>query len=108
MIQQALVNLIGNACLHAGEGAEISVETRMRAEGPVLVVCDNGPGIPDTEHDAVQEPFARLDRSRSTPGSGLGLALVRAIAEHHGAMLVLRDNQPGLCAEIRFSSFNKV
>ena len=59
-------------------------------------MADNGPGIPAEERDKVLARFYRLDRSRSTPGSGLGLALVAAIAELHEARLTLDDNAPGL------------
>jgi signal transduction histidine kinase len=60
------------------------------------VVADNGPGIPETMRESVFKRFIRLDRSRSTPGSGLGLSLVAAIAELHGITVTLGDNEPGL------------
>ncbi|WP_298193472.1 sensor histidine kinase, partial [Metallibacterium sp.] len=60
-------------------------------------------GIPESERENVLQPFKRLDRSRHTPGNGLGLALVRAVAELHGAQLRLIDNQPGLRVELRFT-----
>ena len=59
-------------------------------------VADNGPGIPEAERDKVFDRFYRLDRSRTTKGSGLGLALVKAIATLHGLSLTLSDNNPGL------------
>jgi signal transduction histidine kinase len=61
-----------------------------------LEVGDNGPGIPEAERDKVFDRFYRLDRSRTTAGSGLGLALVKAIATLHGLSLRLEDRQPGL------------
>jgi signal transduction histidine kinase len=70
----------------------------LRAEGgeAVISVTDSGPGIPEHLRQKVLERFVRLDESRSRPGNGLGLSLVKAIAEHHGAGLSLGDNRPGL------------
>lgn len=69
-----------------------------------LAVTDTGPGIPEAARVAVFEPFHRLDPSRNRPGSGLGLALVRAIAERHGAAIILSDNAPGLRVVIEFGA----
>jgi signal transduction histidine kinase len=71
-------------------------------DGPVLVVGDNGPGIPAAEHENVLRRFYRLEKSRTTPGNGLGLALVKAIADLHDARIELADNTPGLRVEIHF------
>jgi signal transduction histidine kinase len=60
------------------------------------MVSDNGPGIPPQYRQAVLQRFYRLDRSRTTPGSGLGLSLVSAVASLHNTTLVLADNEPGL------------
>ncbi|WP_324260323.1 sensor histidine kinase [Altererythrobacter sp. H2] len=68
----------------------------------VIRIQDNGSGIAAAEHERVQQRFVRLESSRSTPGHGLGLSLVRAIAEAHGGRLVLGDAEPGLVAELRF------
>ncbi|EQD55101.1 ATP-binding region, ATPase-like domain protein, partial [mine drainage metagenome] len=62
------------------------------------------PGIPVEERDNVLQPFRRLDRSRHTAGNGLGLALVRAVAELHDAELTLTDNAPGLRISLRFAT----
>ena len=64
--------------------------------GPVVTVADTGPGIPADERERVLERFVRLDGHRSTPGNGLGLSLVSAVAKLHGATLRLEDNHPGL------------
>ncbi|MGV6811727.1 MAG: ATP-binding protein [Brevirhabdus sp.] len=96
MLAQALTNLVENALRHCPESATISIST-----GPgTVTVCDNGPGIPEVERDRVTRRFYRLEASRNTPGSGLGLSLVQAIARLHGGQLDLSDNAPGLCARI--------
>jgi signal transduction histidine kinase len=101
LLRQAIANLIENALTHGGPG--VSVEVRVRAEpGPILSVRDNGPGIPASERGRVLERFYRLDRSRNTPGSGLGLALVAAVARLHGATLRLEDAKPGLEVSLAF------
>jgi signal transduction histidine kinase len=101
LLRQAIANLIENALTHGGPG--VSVEVRVRAEpSPILSVRDNGPGIPASEHGRVLERFYRLDRSRNTPGSGLGLALVAAVARLHGATLRLEDAKPGLEVSMAF------
>jgi signal transduction histidine kinase len=69
----------------------------------VLVkVCDSGPGIPAEERDNVFRRLYRLDSSRTTPGSGLGLSLVKAVADLHGAAIILKDNNPGLAVIVSF------
>lgn len=104
-LQQMLVNLLSNAHKHTPEGAHIVVNLRREGEETAwLTVCDDGPGIADQERTEVLKPFVRLDRSRSREGSGLGLALVQAVATRHGASVVLSDNGPGLCVGIRFQA----
>ena len=66
----------------------------------VLTVSDRGPGIPERDRTRVVDRFVRLERSRSQPGSGLGLSLVSAVARLHGGELKLEDNAPGLRARI--------
>jgi signal transduction histidine kinase len=62
----------------------------------VIDVADRGPGIPEADRDSVFDRFVRLERSRSTPGNGLGLSLVRAVARRHGGSVALVDGFPGL------------
>lgn len=75
----------------------------MNTEGgvPVLCVADSGPGIPKPEREKVFRRFYRLESSRTTPGSGLGLALMKAVADLHGASINLSDNGPGLRVTVR-------
>lgn len=97
LLTQLLVNLVENALRHTPLGTTIRVELgRDRGGRAVLSVADNGPGIPEEERARVLDRFYRCERSRTTPGNGLGLSLVAAIAAFHGAVLVLEDAEPGL------------
>ncbi|HEX9465727.1 MAG TPA: HAMP domain-containing sensor histidine kinase [Alphaproteobacteria bacterium] len=102
LLSQALANLLDNAIKCAPEGGRIDVELTSGPDGSVLSVADNGPGVPAQYRDKVLERFFRLDASRSTPGSGLGLSLVAAVAQLHDARLALTDNRPGLRVTITF------
>lgn len=102
LLTQLLANLIENSLRHCGAGKRIELSLDETMEGYVVTVADNGPGIPETERQRVLQPFARLDASRTTPGAGLGLSLVAAIAALHDARLVLADNGPGLAVSIHF------
>ncbi len=103
MLRQMLVNLIENAICHCPAGTEITLEAGGSAqEGAFICVSDNGFGLLPELREKVLEPFFRVDASRSTPGSGLGLTLVHAIAVRHSATLSLEDNQPGLRVRVAF------
>ena len=107
LLAQAVSNLIENAVKH-GRGDRplaIAIELREIDERVRLTVADNGPGVPADEREKVQQRFARLDASRTTEGTGLGLALVRAVARLHGGTLTLDDHrqgtdEPGLAATL--------
>jgi len=88
---------------HTPPGTHIVVALAQAGDDAVASVADDGPGIPEGERDKVLQRFYRLAASRTTPGNGLGLALVAAIAELHGAKLELGDNRPGLRVSLRFS-----
>ena len=101
LLAQAVGNLIDNALKYAGEQGQVKVEVQRRSDGLVeICVTDGGPGIPDTEKPKVTQRFYRGDRSRGTPGVGLGLSLVQAVAKLHGGTLELTDNSPGLRARM--------
>ncbi len=102
LLTQMLVNLVENALRHSPGGTKIDVRLERVAGSANCVVADNGPGIPAEEHDKVFRRFYRLDASRATPGSGLGLSLVAAIAELHRISVDLADNGPGLKVTLRF------
>jgi len=101
LLAQAVTNLIDNALKYARDGGNVTVEVLRRAEGAAeIVVADDGPGICDAEKAKAPERFYRGDTSRGTPGVGLGLSLVAAVAKLHGGALVLADNHPGLRAQL--------
>ena len=102
LLTQLFANLIENAIRHSPPGTRIDVGLTHRGERHVAVVADNGRGIPKDEREKVFRRLYRLERERSTPGSGLGLSLVAAIAELHGAAVELNDNAPGLRVEVSF------
>jgi signal transduction histidine kinase len=95
---------VENAVRHGRDGGRVSLIVAIgELRGEVTVaVEDDGPGIPPEQHERVFRRFHRLDAARATPGSGLGLALVRAVAELHGATIRLEDAAPGLRVTVRF------
>jgi signal transduction histidine kinase len=101
LIVQALVNLIENAIRHCPAGTAIACRV---TPGPGLEVRDNGPGLPPAERAKVTRRLYRTDKSRKTPGSGLGLALVKAVADLHGATLTIDDAAPGLVVRLEFQA----
>lgn len=101
LLAQLFSNLIENALNHTPSGSGVRMVLARTATGFEAQVSDNGPGIPETERDKVFDRFYRLDRSRTTKGSGLGLALVKAIASLHGLSLALEDNKPGLAVVVK-------
>lgn len=102
LIGQAMVNLLENAMKYAkpedGRAGKISVSLKRVGGSVVIVVADNGPGIAEADRSRVLERFVRLEKSRSEPGSGLGLALVNAVARLHGGNFSIEDNGPGVRA----------
>jgi signal transduction histidine kinase len=102
LLTQMTANLLENSIRHCPPGAVIALTLTREAGLPLLCVTDSGRGIPEAERDKVFRRFYRLETSRTTPGNGLGLALVKAVAELHGASVELGDNRPGLRAAVRF------
>ena len=106
LVSQALANLVDNAIKYARRdengvaNGEIVVAARDEGSGIELAVSDHGPGIPAGDRGRVVERFVRLEKSRSEPGSGLGLSLAAAVAHLHGGELTFEDNEPGLRAVI--------
>jgi signal transduction histidine kinase len=102
LLSQALANLLDNALKYAGGGL---IELRVYHENgqAILEVADQGPGIPEADRQSVLDRFVRLEPSRTTPGNGLGLSLVRAIARRHDGSVMLADNRPGLRVRLQFT-----
>lgn len=104
LLMQMIANVIENAIKHSPTGASIGLVTSKSPSTIVVAVNDSGPGIPTEERGRVFQRFYRLERSRTTPGSGLGLSLVEAIAALHHISIELTDNAPGLRVTLRFQS----
>jgi signal transduction histidine kinase len=102
LLGQALANLVDNAIKYAANGRSIEISARRKGARIVVSVGDHGPGIAEADRERVLERLVRLDRSRSLPGSGLGLSFVAAVARLHGCELVLEDNHPGLRVALIF------
>jgi two-component system OmpR family sensor kinase len=91
LLMLALLNLLGNAIKFSGPGARIEVRAFEDAEMVIVEVADTGPGIPEAEVPFVWQELYRGRGARGVPGSGLGLALVRAITERHGGQVTIRS-----------------
>jgi signal transduction histidine kinase len=104
LLAQMIANIIENAMKHSPAGASIGLVTGVSPGAITVAVNDSGPGIPAEERVRVFQRFYRLESSRSTPGSGLGLSLVEAIATLHQVGVELTDNSPGLRVVLRFSA----
>ncbi len=103
LIAQALANLVDNAIKYTPAAGRVYIRAAATGQGVELSVADSGPGIPLADRPRVTERFVRLEASRNSPGTGLGLSLVMAVAHFHKAELVLEDNMPtGLKAVLRF------
>ena len=107
LLTQALANLLENAIRHVPAPGQIAVSVSRAEEAVRLDVADNGPGVAESERDRIFQRLYRLDRSRTTAGSGLGLSLVAAIAELHGGTVRALDNGPGLLIRIEFPSIGE-
>ena len=102
LIAQSIINLLENALRHTPAGSTVELGVRRDNDRIAVSVRDDGPGIDEADRARVQQRFVRLEVARSTPGHGLGLSLVRAIADLHRAELVLDNANPGLLIELRF------
>jgi signal transduction histidine kinase len=101
LIAQAISNLVDNALKYGQRNGTIAIAVTQRADKAIEIsVSDDGPGVSDEERRKVGERFYRGDASRGTPGLGLGLSLVAAVARLHGGSLGFSDNRPGLRATL--------
>jgi signal transduction histidine kinase len=107
LVLQAVANLLDNAIKFTPPGGRVQLAASRRGEVVEIVVADTGPGIPETERPRVTERFYRAEASRGTPGSGLGLTLVEAVAHLHTGTLDFGgdpEGGPGLRAVLRLAS----
>ncbi|MCT7378093.1 sensor histidine kinase [Chelativorans salis] len=102
LLTQMFANLIENAIRHCPAGTTLTVKLQNDPQGLVARFEDDGPGIPEAEREKVFRRLYRLEKSRTSPGSGLGLSLVKAVADLHDAAIELNDMKPGLGVVIRF------
>ena len=100
LLGQALGNLVDNAVKHAAGGGALVLRLARVAGGVAISVEDRGPGIAESDRAQALKRFGRLDTARSTPGAGLGMALIEAVAKLHRGRFELGDNAPGLVARI--------
>jgi signal transduction histidine kinase len=105
LVSQAVANLVDNALKYsaadaAGAAARAPIAISLARAGDTveIAVADRGPGVAPEDRDRALQRFVRLEKSRSQPGSGLGLSLVAAVARLHGGAIRLEDNAPGLRA----------
>lgn len=101
LLFQAIGNLMDNAVKYTPAGGQVTLRVEPSRGAVEVQVADSGPGIPPPLREAVFRRFFRADHSRSTPGSGLGLSLVQAVIQLHGASITLGDNGPGLRVTVR-------
>lgn len=109
LLFQALCNLLDNAVKFSPDGSVVGIDVALTPEDRLRVaITDQGPGIPAAERERVFERLVRLDASRSTPGSGLGLSLVRAIARLHGGDCHIESAASGTCAVLELPAAPRV
>lgn len=107
LLTQCFANLIENTIRHCPPGTAITCAVATEGGHVTAWVQDSGPGIPADQRDKVLRRLYRLEKSRTTEGTGLGLALVKAVADLHSAELALTDAVPGLRVELRFTQIER-
>ena len=104
LIFDAIANLVDNAIKHGRTGGQVVVANETIDGRPVVSIADDGPGIPVDQYEHVFKRFYRLEQSRYTPGNGLGLSLVAAVARLHGGRIEMLENSPGLKLMLWFAA----
>lgn len=102
LITQVLANLLENVLRHTSTGTSMSLRLFTEGQTAILKITDNGPGIPEAEKEKIFQRFYRLERSRTSPGNGLGLSLVKAVVDLHSADIRLDALSSGLETTIQF------
>ena len=108
MLFQAFANLLDNAIKYTPEGGKIHIHSFQKKKLWNIEISDNGPGIPEKEYEKVVQRFYRIDPSRTTPGSGLGLSLVYAVLKLHKLDMTFHNNNPGLKVRVTFNERSEV
>jgi signal transduction histidine kinase len=103
LLTQMVFNLVENAIIHSAEKAAITLGLHDTGKQIELTIADTGPGVPAEMREKIFQRFYRMERSRTTPGNGLGLSIVAAIAELHQARIEVDDNKPGLKITVSFA-----
>ncbi|GAA0544221.1 signal transduction histidine kinase [Rhizomicrobium palustre] len=106
LLSQALINLLENAVLHTPRETAITISLELCEGQACLSVSDNGPGVPEADRERIFKRFFRLERSRSSAGNGLGLSIVSAVTQLHGAQITVCDNKPGLNVTLRLPIYS--
>ena len=101
LLFEAISNLLDNAIKFTPPSGSVEVSLQREPRGPSIRVSDTGPGIAPEDFPKLLRRFQRGDRSRGTPGTGLGLSLVAAIARLHGFALTQRPARQGCCIELQ-------
>jgi len=104
LLTQLVYNLLENMIEHSQANAQAWIRLQSHRGGAVLQIGDNGPGVDIKDRERIFERFYRADKSRSTPGNGLGLSIVSSIAKLHDADIVLLDDQAGAVFDIYFKT----
>ena len=102
LVTQMLANFVENALTHTPAGSTLEIRVEHLGRSVRLTVEDDGPGVPDADRAQIFRRFYRVERSRTTPGSGLGLSLASAVAHAHGADIRAEDAGPGLRIVVDF------
>jgi signal transduction histidine kinase len=105
LIVRLIANLVDNAIKFSPKGAQVLIRVERRDMELLLEVRDQGPGVPAEDRETVMRRFVRGEATRATPGHGLGLALVAAVAKRHGAKIQMDNAGPGLIVRVRFRAF---
>ncbi|MEM7741030.1 MAG: HAMP domain-containing sensor histidine kinase [Pseudomonadota bacterium] len=100
LMTQMVTNLLENVAEHARDGASAWISVKRHEDAALIIVGDDGPGIPETYRDKIFDRFFRVESSRTSPGNGLGLSLVKAIAELHSGSVSLHGDQAGAVFEV--------
>lgn len=103
LLTQGVFNLIDNAIKYNKKHSIVTVTLRKEKNNIIISVADNGEGVAEENLEKIKEKFFRIDKSRTTTGTGLGLSLVDAVAKLHNGRLLISNNNPGLKAEIILS-----